>query len=192
MTPIAGFILAIIAGMVVKNGRRATAVTLVPWLIVLGYQSWYIASGRAVSPPGTVTAFPSATGYWLVQAIILAPALGIAALLGASRSRLHPLSGDGLARRAWKASALGVAVSVIIILLGFVWFRQQGGTAFVGHHSTDGSPPVIGMVGLLASFVTCGALAVMALLRRRSLKSGQPVCPGPEAATTAAARYTGE
>jgi hypothetical protein len=191
MTPIAGFVIAIIAGLVVKNGRWAAAVILVPWLIVLGYQSWYIASGRAVSPPSTITAFPSATGYWLVQAIILAPALGIAALLGASRS--HQLLGrDGLARRAWEASALGVAAAVIIILLGFVWFRQEGGTVFVAHHSTDGSPPVIGMVGLLVSFVTCAGLGVMALRRRRSVKAEAPARPGQEAATTAAARYHGE
>jgi hypothetical protein len=191
MTPIAGFVIAIIAGLVVKNGRWAAAVILVPWLIVLGYQSWYIASGRAVSPPSTITVFPSATGYWLVQAIILAPALGIAALLGASRS--HQLLGrDGLARRAWEASALGVAAAVIIILLGFVWFRQEGGTVFVAHHSTDGSPPVIGMVGLLVSFVTCAGLGVMALRRRRSVKAEAPARPGQEAATTAAARYHGE
>jgi hypothetical protein len=144
-----------------------------------------------VSPPSTVTAFPSAAGYWLVQAIILAPALGIAAMLGASRSRLHSVSRDDLARRAWGASLISVAVSVIIILLGFVWFRQQGGTVFVTHHSTDGSPPVIGVVGLLASFITCGALGVMALWHRRSLKAGQPIGQGKEAMTTATSTHEG-
>jgi integrase len=34
----------------------------VPWMIVLVYQSWCIASGRAISPPGTVTDFPSRSG----------------------------------------------------------------------------------------------------------------------------------
>jgi hypothetical protein len=62
MTPIAGFIIAVIAGLVVRRGRRAALVVAVPWLIVLVYQSWYIASGRAISPPGTVTDFPSAIG----------------------------------------------------------------------------------------------------------------------------------
>lgn len=35
MTPIAGFTIAIIAGLVVKSVRRAVMVVLVPWLIVL-------------------------------------------------------------------------------------------------------------------------------------------------------------
>ena len=47
MIPIAGFIIAMIAGLMVTNGRRAASVVLVPWLVVLVYQSWYIAAGRA-------------------------------------------------------------------------------------------------------------------------------------------------
>jgi len=168
MTPIAGFIIAIIAGLVVKNGRRAVMVVLVPWLIVLAYQSWYIAAGHAVSPPSTVTQFPSATGYWLVQAIILLPALGIAALLGSARSQHHPADAEDLVRQEWIATSLGIAVSVIVIVLGFVLFRNEGGTVYVGHHSTDGSPPVIGQLGLLLSFVTCIGLGVMRLKRRRA------------------------
>src|ERR1700689_5722898 len=97
MTPIAGFIIAIIAGLMVRSGRRAPAVVLAPWLVVLAYQSWYIASGRAISPPGTVTDFPSAIGYWLVQAIILAPAAGIAILLGNLASRRHNADSADLA-----------------------------------------------------------------------------------------------
>ncbi|MFZ0172201.1 MAG: hypothetical protein WAL04_11015, partial [Acidimicrobiales bacterium] len=69
MTPIAGLIIAMIAGFMVANGRRAASVVLVPWLVVLAYQSWYIASGRAISPPSTVTQFPSTIGYWFVQVI---------------------------------------------------------------------------------------------------------------------------
>jgi hypothetical protein len=188
MTPIAGFIIAIIAGLTVRNARRATAVALIPWLVVLGYQSWYIASGRAVSPPSTVTDFPSAIGYWLVQLIILAPCLGIAAQLGASGSGLHPLGRDGLVRRAWIATSVSLAVAVLVILCGFVWFRQQGGTVYVAHHSADGSPPVIGIVGLLMSFATCGVLAVMTLRRRRLARAGQPASSRQEAATTGATR----
>ena len=126
MTPIAGFIIAVIAGLVVRRGRRAALVVAVPWLIVLVYQSWYIASGRAISPPSTVTDFPSAIGYWLVQVIIVAPALGIAAQLGVFGSRRRGVDPGDLARRSWIASGLGVAVSVIVILCGFVWFRAAG------------------------------------------------------------------
>jgi hypothetical protein len=158
-------------------------VVLAPWLVVLAYQSWYIASGRAISPPGTVTDFPSAIGYWLVQAIILAPALGIAAQLGAMGSRRHPDSRGRLGHPARAASALGLATSVIVILLGFVWFRAQGGTVFAGHHSSGGSPPVIGMVGLVLSFLTCGVLGVMTLRQLRAAKAARLADSGDERAT---------
>jgi hypothetical protein len=173
MTPIAGFIIAIIAGLIVRNGRRATAVVMVPWLVVLSYQSWYIASGRAISPPGTVTDFPSAIGYWLVQAVILLPALGIAAQLGMSGSRRPPLGSASPARRAGIATALGLAAAVIVILLGFVWFRQQGGTVFAGHHSSEGSPPVIGTAGLVVSYLTCIGLGLMTLRHRHAAKAAR-------------------
>ena len=188
MTPIAGFVIAVIAGVLVKNSRRAAATVLLPWLVVLSYQSWYIASGRAVSPPNTVTDFPSAIGYWLVQAIILAPALGIAAQLGASGSRLQIRAIGAGARREWIASVLGLASAVLIVLLGFVWFKQQGGTVFVTHHSSGGSPPVIGVLGLLLSFVTCAGLGVATLRRRRVAQSGMPAKLGRDSATTVAHR----
>lgn len=177
MTPIAGLIIAVIAGLVVRRGRRAALVMAVPWLIVLGYQSWYIASGRAVSPPSTVTDFPSAIGYWLVQVVIVAPALGIAAQLGAFGSRGRRVDPGDLARRSWIATGLSVAVSVIVILCGFVWFRQQGGTVYAGHHSSGGSPPLIGTLGILLSYLTCAGLGVATIRARHAAKraaAGQP------------------
>jgi hypothetical protein len=186
MTPIAGLILAVIAGLLVANSRRATSVVLAPWLLVLAYQSWYIASGRAISPPSTVTQFPSTIGYWLVQVIILAPALGIAAQLGASGLRRHPVSSIVLARRAWMASALGVAAAVVVIVFGFVLFPHQGGTVAAGHHSADGSPPVIGVVGILGSYIGCAVLGVKTLVRRRTSKRAGSVTPVCEPATAAA------
>jgi hypothetical protein len=181
MTPIAGFIIAVLAGLVVRRGRRAALVVAVPWLIVLAYQSWYIASGRAISPPGTVTDFPSAIGYWLVQIIIVAPALGIAVQLGVFGSRRHGLEPGNLDRRSWIASGLGVAVSVIVILCGFVWFRQQGGTVYAGHHSSGGSPPLIGILGIVLSYLTCAGLGVATIRARHAAKRaavGQPARQG--------------
>ena len=81
MTPWAGFVAAIVAGWIVRDPRRAVATVIVPFLVVLATQSWMIAAGRAVSPPSTVTQFPSCLGYWIIQAIFLALALGIAAEL---------------------------------------------------------------------------------------------------------------
>jgi hypothetical protein len=168
MTPIAGLIIAVIAGLVVQRGRTAALVLVGPWLIVLIYQSWYIASGRAISPPSTVTDFPSAIGYWLVQLIIVAPALGIAIQLGGWASRRRDIDSADLIRRSWIASGLGVVVSVVVILCGFVWFRQQGGTVFSGHHSSDGSPPLIGPLGILVSYLGCVALGVVTFRSRRA------------------------
>lgn len=179
MTPIAGLIIAIIAGLMVANGRRSASVVFVPWLVVLAYQSWYIASGRAISPPSTVTQFPSAIGYWLVQAIILAPALGIAAQLGATGQRRHPLSGVDAARKAWLASVVGVAVAVVVIVFGFVLFPHDGATVAAGHHSNGGSPPLIGVVGILGSYLGCAALGVRTLVRRRTSKHVASVTPVP-------------
>jgi hypothetical protein len=170
MTPIAGFIIAVIAGLVVRRGRRAALVVAVPWLIVLVYQSWYIASGRAISPPGTVTDFPSAIGYWLVQVVIVAPALGIAAQLGGLASRRHGIDPGDLARRSWIATGLGVAVSVIVILCGFVWFRAEGGTVYAGQHSSEGSPPLIGTLGIVLSYLTCAGLGVATIRARHAAK----------------------
>ncbi len=181
MTPIAGLIIAVIAGLVVRRGRRAALIVAVPWLIVLVYQSWYIASGRAISPPGTVTSFPSAIGYWLVQVIIAAPAFAIAAQLGGFGSRRGGADPGDLSRRSWIASGLGVAVSVIVILYGFVWFRQQGGTVYAGHHSSDGSPPLIGILGILLSYLTCAVLGVATIRARHEAKRA--------AAGQSAARY---
>jgi hypothetical protein len=183
MTPIAGFVIAIIAGLLVKDSRRAAAVVLVPWLVVLGYQSWYIASGRAVSPPSTVIDFPSAIGYWLVQAIILAPALGIAAQLGAFSSHQHLGGLPSGTRERRIASALGLASAILIILLGFVWFRQDGGTQFVTHHSSQGSPPAVGAIGLALSFATCAALGALTMRRRRVARSGGLAALRQESAT---------
>jgi hypothetical protein len=188
MTPIAGLIIAIIAGLIVRNGRRATAVLIVPWLVVLAYQSWYIASGRAISPPGTVTDFPSAIGYWLVQAVILLPALGIAAQLGASGPSRQPRGSDSLARRAGIATAIGLATAVIVILLGFVWFRQQGGTVFAGHHSSEGSPPLIGTAGLIVSYLTCAGLGVMTLRRRHAARAARQAGPAQQETAAGASR----
>jgi len=38
MTPIASVVIAVVAGLLVKNSRRAATV-LLPWLVVLSYQS---------------------------------------------------------------------------------------------------------------------------------------------------------
>ena len=53
MTPLAGFVAAILAGWIIREPRRAAAAVLVPFLAVLAVQTWTLASGYGVNPPST-------------------------------------------------------------------------------------------------------------------------------------------
>ena len=77
MTPLAGFIAAILAGWIIREPRRAAAAILVPFLAVLAVQTWTLAAGHGDNPPSTI----HGVSYWVVQLIILAVALGIATQL---------------------------------------------------------------------------------------------------------------
>src|SRR5579864_6500053 len=140
MTPFAGFIIAIVAGWIVRDARRAAATVIVPWVAVLAAQTWIIAAGRAVSPPGTVSRLPQAVGYWAVQAVFLALALGIAWQLGALRAR--PALSRGIGRRVAIASGLLATASVVCVV---AWLLDS---APVRHHPEQGSPPVAGVAGM--------------------------------------------
>jgi hypothetical protein len=152
MTPLAGFIVAIVAGWLIRDARRAAAAVIVPFLAVLALQTYGIGAGYGHSPPSTVTSYPGAIGYWLVQLIILAPALFIAAGLGSLRT------GNG--RSAVRVSAgLTLAAGVFDLI-----YALQASP--VRHHLANGSPPWYGFAGmgvLVISVVVLGAL----LLRRR-------------------------
>ena len=100
------------------------------------------------------------------------------AALGAVAAQCLGVEPGDVDRRSWIATGLGVAVSVIVILCGFVWFRQQGGTVYTGHHSSDGSPPLIGILGILLTYLTCAGLALATIRARHAAKraaAGQPV-----------------
>ena len=97
MTPLAGFVIAVIAGWIARDARRAAGIVVVPYLAVVAAQTWAIYDGRGTSPPNTVWPFKQAISYYVVQAIILALALGVAALLGAVRAR-RAASHDAAAR----------------------------------------------------------------------------------------------
>ena len=110
----------------------------------------------------------------------MAPALGIAAQLGEFGSRRRGADPGDLARRSWIATVLGVAVSVIVILCGFVWFRAQGGTVYAGHHSSEGSPPLIGTLGIALSYLTCAGLGVATIRARLAAKRAAAGQPAPQ------------
>ncbi len=169
MIPIAGFLIAVIAGWTVRDARRAAKVVVAPWIGVLAVQTWYIAIGRGVSPPSTVTQFPDAGGYWAVQAVALALSLGIAGQLGAVRARGAFLRGEsgGSGRQVAIASALSAAVSTAVIA-AYLFDHALFEPGSVAHHAASGQPPVLGILGMVLSIVTVTALGV---IRRRSRRT---------------------
>lgn len=177
MTPIGGFIIAVIAGWTVRNGGRAALVVVAPWLVVLAVQTWYIAAGLGVSPPSTVTQFPHLVGYWLVQAIALALALGIAGQLGSLRARgLDRSQTGGSGRRVAIATALAAAFSAALVA-AYLFAHPVFESGSVAHHSTNGQLPVLGLLGLFLSVITFAAL-VVTVRRRRSDTAEEPAGSG--------------
>lgn len=153
MTPLAGFIVAIVAGWLIRDARRATAAVIVPFLAVLALQTYGIGAGYGHSPPSTVLSYPSAISYWVVQVIILAPALFIAAGLGSLRA------GQPGRPAVWVSAGLTLAAGVFDLIYALR-------AAPVHHHLANGSPPWYGFAGmgvLVISVVVLGTL----LLRRR-------------------------
>jgi hypothetical protein len=177
MTPIAGFVIAIIAGWIVRDPRRAAAAVVVPYLAVVAAQSWILASGRGVSPPSTVTGWPGLIGYWAVQAVFLALAIGIAAELSTLRHRRTP--DDGSAGTGHRTTlALGVLAAVTAVFL--VAYLLD--SAPVSHHAADGTPPVQGYIGMLLCIVTFLALSVVTFLGRRNARREPAVADNATAA----------
>lgn len=168
MTPLAGLLSALIAGFVLKDGRRAVFAAIVPWLVVLAFQTWLLGAGHGVSPPDTV----SQLSYWVVQAFILALTLGIAAQLGAVLSSDHAESQPREAIRGQYVRAIGysaVACAVFIVVT-FGVFRSVFDPGSVARHSAEGKPPVGGMIGMLLLVIGCVALAAVRLKRRHALR----------------------
>jgi hypothetical protein len=73
-----------------------------------------------VSPPDTVNQFPQLTGYYLVQVIILALALGADSLDGPNGSERH----RQLAPPVLGVLAIGVSL-VVVVVLGLLRLRSR-------------------------------------------------------------------
>jgi hypothetical protein len=165
---LAGFIIAIVAGWLVHDARRAAATVVVPWLGAAGVGAWLLAAGRDDSPPSTVTQFPQAIGFWTVQVVSLALALGIAAMLGSLRARQDV--SRGRAGRAGRQAALATAI-LVTAMAAFV-VAAVVASAPVRHHSATGSPPLFELVGWALSVASFGALALVTIMRRRARDRG--------------------
>lgn len=165
MTPFGGFICAVIAAVLLKQPHRTLLVTLPTWLAVLGFQTWGIASGRGVSPPATV----HQASYWVVQVLIFAFTAGVATQLAsalAARDRGFALS-PHVRRQYARATVATVAGSGLFLYVAFFAFRSTFDPGSVVHHSTEGSPPIAGAIGILVLVGSCAGLAIGRFVRRR-------------------------
>ena len=174
MTPLAGFVAAILAGWIIREPRRAAAAVLVPFLAVLAVQTWTLAAGHGDNPPSTI----HGVSYWVVQAIILAFALGIATQL-AIVLRARSAAGDdaGASRRALQATAV-LLVLTAASLTGVVLSSKP-----VPHHDASSPLPWYGVVGILACVVSLVVLTVVHIRQRRAGARQQQLAPGTAVAS---------
>jgi hypothetical protein len=180
MTPLAGFVAAIIAGWIIREPRRAAAAILVPFLAVLGVQTWSLAAGHGDNPPSTI----HGVAYWVVQAIILAFALGIAtqlAIVLRARPSGDTAAGDdaGVRRRALQATAV-LLVLTAASLTGIVLTSKP-----VLDHNANSPLPWYGATGILACVAAVVVLTVVRIVQRRSDTRQQKLAaasPGPAVA----------
>jgi hypothetical protein len=174
MTPLAGLIMAVVAGWFVRGPRLAAAAVVVPFLAVAGAQTWRIAVGDGTSPPGTVIGFPQAIGYWVIQAIFLALALGIAAELGFLRAHraLPRDAAAGAGRRAVIVSGILAIPTAVFVAL------YVAGSSPVRHHAASGSPPAQGFLGIILCVVAFAALSVLTFRARRAAARAERAAVG--------------
>jgi len=159
MTPLAGFVAAILAGWIIREPRRAAAAVLVPFLAVLAVQTWTLAAGHGNNPPSTV----HGVSYWLVQAIVLAFVLGIATqLASALRTRSAAGDGAGASRRALQATAVLLVLTAVFLTAVVLESKP------VLHHNANSPLPWYGATGILACVASLVVLTVLRILQRRA------------------------
>lgn len=166
MTPLAGLIAAIAAGWFVRGPRRAVVTVMPAFLAILAIQTAGIAAGDGTSPPSTVLSYPGALSYWLVQVIILAPVLVIAAELSALRAGAAGMDGGATG----SGSRAVIVASVLLLAAGVFDIIAALRAAPVPHHSANGSPPAYGVAGIGLLIVLFVVLSVLLLRRRRAAR----------------------
>jgi hypothetical protein len=173
MTPLAGFVAALIAGWIIRDPRRAAITATVPFLIVMIVQTLGIDAGDAVSPPSTVYPISGAISYYVVQAILLAFTLGIAIELAALRRARMPADDQaGVGRRT------ALAAAVLAVLTAVTWAVWVLVGAPVSQHSSAGSPPPQGLIGIGLLIVSLAVLSVPTIRDWRAAKRAQLAAGG--------------
>lgn len=171
MTPLAGSILGTVAGLLVRPPRRAMIAATPPWLAVLAVQTWHLATGHGHNPASTI----SNPGYWLVQLITLALALGVAAGVSAWRARRvsDPRGGSPNTARVGVLSAIATVMSVAVSLPLVI---------LTGSGSGKGSAaiPLTGIVGDIACLLALVVLGIVEVRARRDRgpERGARLAPG--------------
>ena len=173
MTPLAGFVAAILAGWIIREPRRAAAAILVPFLAVLAVQTWTLAAGRGDNPPSTI----HGVSYWVVQVIILAVALGIATQLAIVLRARPSEQNAGASRRALQATAVLLVVTAAS-LTGIVLTSKP-----VPHHNASSPLPWYGAAGILACVASLVVLTVLHIRQRRAGARQQEMAPGTAVAS---------
>jgi len=186
MTPIAGFFLAVIAGWIVREPRRAAATVVLPYLAIVAVQTWSLANGYGINPPDTVTPFSGAISYWVVQLVFGLIAMAIAAELAVLRAPGRgprptvPLAGP------WYRAAVASAIcdtGVFILLVAWLAVAK-----LVTHHSANTPIPPEGVIGIGLDLVGVVALGIavlrVAIKARRSRTAQEPLVARPPAGTT--------
>ena len=172
MTPLAGFFLAIIAGWIVREPRRAAATVILPYLAIVVVQTWGLAHGYGINPPDTVTPLSGAVSYYVVQLIFLITTVAIAASLAVVREN-RP---GGLPVGPWYRAAVAAAAGTTgVLVLLVAWLADA---SLVRVHSSDGPPPAPGLAGMglsLVGVVVLGVAAVTTVIRRRRVNLPRPV-----------------
>jgi hypothetical protein len=168
MTLLATFFLAIIAGWIVREPRRAALTVILPYLAMVAAQTWGLANGYGINPPDTVTPLSGAISYYVVQLIFLLIAVVIAAEVAVIRARAAapPFADPWL--RAAVATAIG-ATGTLWLLVGWL-----AGVKLVAHHSTSGTP-LVAVLGIGLNVIGVVAFGVAAIVARRRGRTADPV-----------------
>jgi hypothetical protein len=161
MTPIAAFFLAVIAGWIVREPRRAAATVVPPYLAIVAGQTWSLANGYGINPPDTVTPFSGAISYYVVQLVFglitMAIAAELAVLRAPGRGPRPAVPPVGPWYRAAVASAI-CDTGVFILLVAWL-----AGVKLVTHHSTAAPIPPEGVIGIALDLVGVIALGIAVL-----------------------------
>lgn len=161
MTPLAGFVIAIAAGLLLRSSRQAMLATVPPYLAVLVAQTWFLGSGIGHNPASTI----SGPGYWIVQVLVLLLSLGVAALFSAWRTRR--LDGDTQTIATPRLITLTGCATVVAGVVGFAIPLLSSQPSSHSHHG-NGSPPLAGVLGLVVLVFTLIVLAALKFRARQA------------------------